>query len=313
MFQQKSNVLFTSPLSYLLMSSKQFFVNRYKNLGWKYKKPSLKKTIRINTMNASEDTVVLKLEKRGIKLEKVPFLDKGYWIQKSRFSVGATAEYLLGLYSIQEAAAQIPVTLFTELANKTVLDTCASPGGKTVQMASIMNNTGMIVALDLKQRKMFPLVNQLERSRVTNTAAYNMDAKEATKLDTKFDCVLLDVPCSGNPITDWDWFNKRTMEDIHRNARRQRQIIAEATKVTKTGGAIVYATCSLEPEENEFNMDWAVKNLPLKIEKINCYGEKGLTKVFDQNLDASIGKAKRIWPYKTQGFFMCKLKKLGKK
>lgn len=264
-------------------------------------------------MNASENTVTSRLESLGITLEKVPFLDTGYWIQKSRFSVGATAEYLLGLYSIQEAAAQIPATLFTDLENKTVLDACASPGGKTVQLANLMNNSGLIVALDLKPRKMFPLVNQLERSQVTNTTAYNMDAKEASKLNTEFDCVLLDVPCSGNPITDRDWFNKRTMADIHRNSRRQRQILAEATKVTKTGGEIVYATCSLEPEENEFNMDWAVKNLPLKIEKIKCFGEKGLTKVFDKELDPSIKNAKRIWPYKTQGFFVCKLKKRGEK
>jgi NOL1/NOP2/sun family putative RNA methylase len=293
------------------MSSKQFFVNRYKKLGWNYKHPKLKRTIRINTINSTEDMVTSRLEKRGVTLEKVPFLDTGYWINKSKFSVGATAEYLLGLYSIQEAAAQIPVTLFTRLKNKTVLDACASPGGKTVQMANLMKNSGMIVALDLKPRKMFPLVNQLERSRVTNTATYNMDAKEASKLNLTFDCVLLDVPCSGNPVTDRDWFNKRTMADIHKNARRQRQILTEATKVTKTGGEIVYATCSLEPEENELNMDWAVKNLPLKIKKIKCYGEKALTKVFDQKLDPSIEKAKRVWPYKTQGFFMCKLKKMG--
>ena len=262
-------------------------------------------------MNISENMVTSRLEKRGITLEKVPFLDMGYWIKKSRFSVGATEEYLLGLYSIQEAAAQIPATLFTNLENKTVLDACASPGGKTVQMANLMNNSGLIVALDLKPRKMFPLVNQLERSRVANTAAYNMDAKEASKLNMKFDCVLLDVPCSGNPITDREWFSKRTLADIHKNARRQRQILAEATKVTKNGGEIVYATCSLEPEENEFNMDWAAKNLPLKIEKIKCYGEKGLTKVFDSILDSSVKKAKRIWPNETQGFFVCKLKKMG--
>ncbi|PVX23650.1 MAG: hypothetical protein CW691_10045 [Candidatus Bathyarchaeum sp.] len=291
------------------MSGKQFFVNRYKKLGWTYKQPRLKRAIRINTMNASQDDVVFRLESLGVTLEKIGFLEDGYWINKSKFSVGATAEYLLGLYSIQETAAQIPATLFTALKDKTVLDACASPGGKTVQLANLMNNSGVVVALELKQRKMFALTNQLERSRVTNTAVYNMDAKEATKLNMKFDCVLLDVPCSGNPITDRDWFNKRTIEDVHRNARRQRQILAEAAKVTKDGGEIVYATCSLEPEENEFNVDWAISKLPLKLEKINCYGEKGLTNVFGKELDPSIKNCKRIWPYKTQGFFVCKLKK----
>ena len=260
-------------------------------------------------MNASRDEVVKRLESLGVALEKIPFLEDGYWISKSRFSVGATAEYLLGLYSIQEAAAQIPATLFTEPEDKTVLDACASPGGKTVQLAGLMKNGGVVVALELKQRKMFALVNQLERCRVTNTAVYNMDAKEASKLNMTFGRVLLDVPCSGNPITDRDWFSKRTMEDVHRNARRQRQILTEAVKVTEEGGEIVYATCSLEPEENELNIDWAVANLDVKVEEIKCPGEKGLTNVFGKQLDRSIQKCRRIWPEQTQGFFVCKLRK----
>jgi len=302
--------VFISTTGFLsLMSDKEFFVNRYQKLGWNYKQAKLKQGIRINTMNASRDNVVQRLESLGITLEKIPFLEDGYWIRKSKFSVGATAEYLLGLYSIQEAAAQIPATLFTELEDKTVLDACASPGGKTVQLANLMNNSGVIVALEIKQRKMFALANQLERSRVTNTAVYNMDAKEASKLNMKFDCTLLDVPCSGNPITDKDWFNKRTIEDVHRNARRQRQILTEAVKVTKDGGEIVYATCSLEPEENEFNINWAIAKLNLEVEEIQCHGEKGLTNVFGKELDRSMEKCRRIWPGQTQGFFVCKLRK----
>jgi len=291
------------------MSGKEFFVNRYRKMGWSYRQVKLKQAIRINTMNSNRDDVAERLESLGINLEKIPFLEDGYWIRRSKFSVGATAEYLLGLYSIQEAAAQIPVTLFTELEDKTVLDACASPGGKTVQLASLMNNSGVIVALELKQRKMFALANQLERSRVTNTAVYNMDAREASKLNMKFDCVLLDVPCSGNYVTDKGWFSKRTIEDVYKNARRQRQILTEAAKVTKDGGEIVYATCSLEPEENELNIDWAIGALNVKVEEINCHGEKGLTNVFGKELDRSIEKCRRIWPDQTQGFFVCKLRK----
>lgn len=291
------------------MSGKEFFVNRYKKLRWTYKQVKPKQAIRINTMNASRDDVVNRLKSLGIALGKIPFLEDGYWIGKSKFSVGATAEYLLGLYSIQEAAAQIPVTLFTELEDKTVLDACASPGGKTVQLADIMNNSGVIVALELKKRKMFALTNQLERSRVTNTAVYQMDAREASKLNMKFDCVLLDVPCSGNYVTDEGWFSKRSLKDVERNAGRQRQILAEAVKVTKDDGELVYATCSLEPEENELNIDWAVANLDVEVEEINCHGEEGLTNVFGRELDRSIEKCRRIWPGQTQGFFVCKLRR----
>lgn len=282
-------------------------------MGWNFKEVKLKQSIRINTMIEKKALVLSRLESLGVELEKIPFLRNGYWIKKSNFSVGATTEYLLGLYSIQEAASQIPVTLFNKLKNKIVLDSCASPGGKTVQLANLMNNSSIIVALELKKRKMFALTNQLERCRVKNSAVYNLDAREATKLNMKFDCVLLDVPCSGNPVTDRQWFNKRTSEDILRNSRRQRQILTEAVNVTKNNGEIVYSTCSLEPEENEFNIDWAIKTLNVKVEDIDCYGEKGLTKIFGKKLHPSIEKCRRIWPDVTQGFFLCKLKKVGQK
>ncbi len=291
------------------MSSIEFFVDRYRELGWTYKELKPKPSIKINTMNSDRDDVVNRLESLGIVLEKIPFLKDGYWITKSDFSVGATAEYLLGLYSIQEAAAQIPATLFTELKDKTVLDACASPGGKTVQLANLMKNSGVIVALDIKRRRLFPLSNQLERSRVRNTIVYLMDAREMSRLNMKFDRVLLDVPCSGNYVTDKDWFSRRTFEDVERNARRQRQILTEAVKVVKDNGEIVYATCSLEPEENELNIDWAIGTLNLQVEEIKCHGKKGLTEVFGRKLDPSIEKCKRIWPEQTQGFFVCKLGK----
>ncbi|MDH7478084.1 MAG: hypothetical protein QHH17_06865 [Candidatus Bathyarchaeota archaeon] len=111
-----------------LMSGKEFFVNRYEMLGWKYEDVKLKPAIRINSINAKEEKVVKRLQYLGVELEKIPFLEKGYWIFHSEFSVGATTEYLLGYYSIQEAASQIPATLFTNLKDKIVLDACAAPG-----------------------------------------------------------------------------------------------------------------------------------------------------------------------------------------
>ena len=293
------------------MSDKKFFVTRYKELGWEYNDVKPRQAIRINSINAKEVVVTKRLQSIGVKLEKIPFLKNGYWIQKSKFSVGATSEYLLGLYSIQEAAAQIPATLFAEPKDNVVLDACAAPGGKTVQIADLMRNTGAIIALDVKRRRLIALSNHLERCHVKNTIAYYMDARRVLRLKMKFDRILLDVPCSGNFVTDKDWFKKRTIKDVKRNARLQREILTEATKVLKNDGEIVYATCSLEPEENELNIDWAIKSLKLKVEKINCHGEKALTNIFGKKLDSSIEHCRRIWPGQTQGFFVCKLKKCG--
>jgi len=291
------------------MSGKEFFARRYERLGWKFDEVEPRQAIRINSMNAKQTDVLKRLQSLGMELEKIPLLKNGYWVCKSKFSAGATSEYLLGLYSIQEAAAQIPATLFTELDDKTVLDACAAPGGKTVQLADLMYNTGAIIALDIKKRRLVALSNQLERCRVVNTVVYQMDARQVSELKVKFDRILLDVPCSGNFVIDKDWFDRRTIKDVEKNAKLQREILAEATKVLKNHGEIVYATCSLEPEENELNIDWAIRHLKLQVEKVNCYGVEALTNIFGKKLDDSIKDCRRIWPVRTQGFFVCKLKK----
>ena len=291
------------------MSGKEFFVNRYEQLGWKFQEASPKQAIRINTSNAKGKNLEGRLASNGVQLKKIPFLKQGYWVQRSKVSVGATAEYLLGLYSIQEAAAQIPATVFTDLKDKLVLDACAAPGGKTIQLADLMGNTGAIVALDVEKRRLAALANHLERCHIGNTVVYNRDARQASGLKLKFDRILLDVPCSGNFASDKAWFARRTIKDVERNAKVQREILTEATKCLQDSGEIVYSTCSLEPEENELNMDWATKNLSLRIENVDCHGQEGLTNVFGQQLDKSIRHCRRVWPGETQGFFVCKLVK----
>jgi len=291
------------------MFGKQFFVDRYSKLGWGYKPVKLKQAIRVNINNIRETDLVRRLESRGIVLEPIPFLSQAYWIRKSPFSVGATAEYLLGYYSIQEAAAQIPATLFTDSRDKVVLDACAAPGGKTVQLADLMHNTGVIIALDVEKRRLTALSNHLERCRVRNTIAYHLDAKRASQLKIKFDRILLDVPCSGNFATDRQWFRRRTIEDVQRNAALQRQVLAEAARILNNDGEMVYSTCSLEPEENELNIDWATKHLDLEAEPIACYGESAPTEIFGKQFNGLVANCKRIWPGQTQGFFVCKFKK----
>jgi len=291
------------------MSGKQFFVDRYAQLGWKFKEVKLRPSIRVNQTNIKGKNLPERLRRAGLELTKIHFLSNGYWVDRSKVSPGATSEYLLGMYSIQEAAAQIPATLFTVLNGKEVCDACAAPGGKTVQLADMMGNSGTITALDTSKPRLTAMANQLERCHVSNTAIYNVDARKARTLNGKYDRLLLDVPCSGNFAGDSEWFKRRTFADVERNANIQREILAEATKCLADHGEIVYSTCSLEPEEDELNIDWAVKNLKLSIQKIDCLGDEGLTDVFDNELDQTVSFCKRIWPGETQGFFVCKLKK----
>jgi tRNA (cytosine40_48-C5)-methyltransferase len=291
------------------MSGKDFFVDRYRQLGWEFEDVQPRQAIRINSVNSKGKNLEERLQAIGVKLKKIPFLETGYWVRSFKVSVGATAEYLLGLYSIQEAAAQIPATLFSDLRGKTVLDACAAPGGKTVQLADFMGNTGVLVALDVKKRRLAALSNHLERCHVSNTVVYNIDARRVSRLKLKFDRILLDVPCSGNFVGERDWFKRRTLADVRRNAKLQKEILAEASECLRDDGEMVYSTCSLEPEENEVNMDWATKHLNLQVEEVDCYGQKGLNEVFGSRLDVSVERCRRVWPGETQGFFVCKLTK----
>jgi 16S rRNA C967 or C1407 C5-methylase (RsmB/RsmF family) len=138
-----------------------------------------------------------------------------------------------------------------------------------------------------------------------------MDARQASQLEIEFDRILLDVPCSGNFATDKEWFHRRTIKDVERNARLQREILTETTHILRDDGEIVYSTCSLEPEEDELNVDWAIRNLDLQVQRIDCSGERALTNILGKELDCSIENCRRIWPGKTQGFFVCKLGKRG--
>jgi len=295
------------------MSGKQFFIDRYAQLGWQFKEPPFKLSVRINQTNAKAKKIPDRLRNLGVVLEKVPFLPVGFWVIKSKASAGATAEYLLGMYSIQEAAAQIPATLFTALHSKMVLDASAAPGGKTVQLADLMENSGNIIALDINKERLAVMANHLERCHISNTIIYNLDARQATKLNRTFDRILLDVPCSGNFSSDSEWFARRNFADIERNAKVQKEILTEAVKCLAPKGEIVYSTCSLEPEEDELNIDWAIKNLGLQVQKIDCIGVNGLTEVFGKKLDTQVAFSRRIWPEQTQGFFVCKLKKVDVK
>jgi NOL1/NOP2/sun family putative RNA methylase len=290
------------------MSGKEFFVGRYEQLGWKYTSVELRQSIRFNLANGvNRQSLFSRLSGLGLNLEEISFLSDGFWVCDSRVSAGAMGEYLLGLYSVQEAAAQVPVSLFSDLRGKRVLDASAAPGGKTVQLADVMGNTGCIVAIDISKQRLVALVNHLERCRVRNVVVYQLDARNSPKLGLKFDRILVDVPCSGNCASDSRWFANRTLVDVERNARLQREILMKASECLADGGEIVYSTCSLEPEENELNIDWAIQRLGLQVVEVDCVGTPGLTKVFGKTLDPSVEFCRRFWPDPTQGFFVCKL------
>jgi len=292
-------------------AGKEFFRKRYESIGGTIGDIALRKSFRLNTLAITAKKLIPRLEKLGVKLEKVPFAKHGYYFE-SDFSLGAISEYLLGYYYIQEAAAQLPVAVLNPQPTDLILDCCAAPGGKTTQMAAAMKNQGTIIAYELKPHRMPSLLVNLERCGVTNTTAFDGDVAKARKMGLQFDKILLDAPCAGNYCSEPGWFDKRTQEGINLSSRIQKRLLRKIVELLKPGGTLVYSTCSLEPEEDELNMDWAIKNLPVKLEKINLpLGDPGVTKVFGEELHEDVAYCKRFWPHKTntEGFFIAKLVK----
>jgi len=290
------------------------FLERYKQLGEEFEPVNIKlrPALRINTIKIKDAELIQRLSS---KLTKIPFLEHGYYYE-SEFSMGATPEYLLGYYYLQEAASQLPAEVLEPREGELVLDMCAAPGSKTTHLAMMMKNKGQIIALDANNPRLPSLQNNLERCGVTNTIIYKKDARYAEDLKMVFDRILLDAPCSGNFANDEKWFEERKIEDLKQISKTQKQLLETALQILKPGGVLVYSTCSLEPEEDELLIhDFLEKNPAAALEKIDVkIGDPGLTSVFGKELNPEIAKCQRLWPHKTgtQGFFLAKIRKINK-
>jgi len=292
-----------------------FFLERYKRFGQDFD-PSevvLSPSIRVNTLKISESELIKRFRDKGVTLKKVSELKYCYSLDKQDFSLASTPEYLQGFFYIQEVASQVPALVLDPKPGDSVLDMCAAPGSKTTQLAQLMNNGGVIVALDVKNDRLRVLGNNLERCGVENVLVYNKDAKYVQDLSIQFDKVLLDAPCSGNFVIEKDWFMIRDIGGIVENSIVQRSLLKSALSVLKPGGILVYSTCSLEPEEDELVIDWLLSNFKVELEEISLnIGSEGLIKVEKHVLSEELIKTRRFWPNlsSTQGFFVAKIRKL---
>jgi 16S rRNA (cytosine967-C5)-methyltransferase len=134
-----------------------------------------------------------------------------------------------------------------------VLDTCASPGGKTVALAAAMGNRGLLVACDVRDKRVALLKRTVTACDASIVRIVRADAAGRLPFSPHFDCVLVDAPCSGlgtlrrDPDIRW----RRREEDLPALAEAQRRMLRHAADVVAVGGRLIYATCSSEPEENE--------------------------------------------------------------
>lgn len=212
--------------------------------------------LRTNTLRTHRRDLAQALIGRGVTLEPVGKWSKvGLQVFESNVPLGATPEYLAGHYILQAASSFLPVMALEPQENERVLDMAAAPGGKTTHMAAMMKNTGIIVANDPSKQRAKGLIGNIHRLGARNVVVSNYDAREFPKPMGGFDRVLLDAPCSGTGVIAKDASVKtnKTERDFMLLPHTQKQLILAAIDSvnhhSKTGGYVVYSTCSVTVEE----------------------------------------------------------------
>lgn len=235
--------------------------------------------------------------------------------KKQIATLGSTHEYLMGYYYIQSYASMLPALYLNPKEEDIVVDMCAAPGGKTTQMAQLMNNKGKIIAIESSSSRIKALIYNLRRCGVKNTTVLNIDSTKINELDLHPKKILLDAPCSGEGIIRDDPTRKKskTPDHIKRYMAIQMELLISAAKSVVPGGYVMYSTCSIAPEENEFIIENLLETYnKMEIAPINDnWGFPGFTNIFNIKLSDNLVKARRYYPHihNTDGFFLCLLRK----
>jgi 16S rRNA (cytosine967-C5)-methyltransferase len=250
------------------------FYETEKLLEAQNQKPGL--TLRVNTLKTSVEDFMKMFELHNISYERSEFLPT--FIRTSNLSnISQTEIFRRGFFTVQDESAGIAATLLDVQPGERVIDLCAAPGGKTTFFGETMKNQGTIVAVDKYQTRLSLVKTGCERLGITNVEYV---AGDGTTLETETaDKIIVDTPCSGLGVLQKkpDIKIKRELRDIMEITGSQDALLENAAKLLRSGGAMVYSTCTIEPEENfsmvkkflerhpEFTVDHAAKYVNAKI------------------------------------------------
>ncbi|HEY4255563.1 MAG TPA: RsmB/NOP family class I SAM-dependent RNA methyltransferase [Chlamydiales bacterium] len=220
--------------------------------------------LRVNSRKISRDDFLAKLPFPGRPSTETP---DGVLLAK-REALFALPEFKEGLFEVQDIGSQIVANKVAAQPKERVLDYCSGSGGKTLAIAAHMGGTGELYLHDIRTHSLSEAKKRLRRAGVQNAQVLENGHPTLKKLFGKMDWVLVDVPCTGtgtlrrNPDQK-EKINAQMLEEL---VVKQKAIVAEATRYLKPTGRLVYATCSILPEENQAQVEFFLSKLPLALE-----------------------------------------------
>jgi len=250
------------------------------------------------------------------EITPIPWIANGYFY-KGDVQPAKHPYYHAGLYYLQEPSAMTPASRIPVNPGDAVLDLCAAPGGKATELGVKLGKRGVLVANDISSSRAKALLKNIELFGIRNPFVVSEPpAKLASSFEGYFDKILLDAPCSGEGMFRKDPSVMKSYEQngVDFYAKLQREILIPAAKMLKTGGIMLYSTCTFSPEEDEQSIDFLLESCP-DMKLIDIEGYEG----FDTGRpewgsgNEELKKCVRIWPHRMngEGHFVAMLKKDG--
>lgn len=273
-------------------------------------------TLRANTLKYNIQDLMKYFKEINIKFERVLWYKDALIIKNANEKdIQKLDIYQKGYIYLQSLSSMVPPLVLNPQEGENVLDLTAAPGSKTTQIAALMNGKGYILANELDKLRCERLRYNVNSQGADIVEVINGRGEKIGKIyNEQFDKVLLDTPCSGEGrftiynVQSYKSWSPRTVNEL---TKMQRKLFKSAYDALKPGGTLVYSTCTLNKEENEYILDWALNNLNVKLVPTNIEIREGLP-AFNEGLDKSVNKAIRILPSKSmEGFFVSKFIKIG--
>jgi 16S rRNA (cytosine967-C5)-methyltransferase len=263
--------------------------------------------VRVNALNSKREQIQTVLQKAGVNAVPTPFSPLGLRMN-ARTALSQLTVFKAGAIEVQDEGSQLLTILVDAKRGEMVADFCAGAGGKTLGLGAAMRSTGRLYAFDVSAHRLAALKPRLARSGLSNihpvAIAHERDER-IKRLAGKMDRVLVDAPCSGlgtlrrNPDLKW----RQKQAAIAELTIKQTNILQSASRLVKSGGRLVYATCSVLPEENERIAEvFSAANPEFKL----LPAQAVLTDLSIPNADTLCrGGYLRLWPqtHQTDGFF----------